>query len=340
VPDLLMTLSVPSGTHAIPQIVEHPTFHPCVRLARWHDHPGELSFVPPDGKFMLAGYEVNLLPGSDMASHTAKALNLPALVEVATSLGPSGADFEVRLTLSPLTNTQGSSASLAPPSRSERLGASHSRGPSSGRSTPNSFFASLTSVSSSGTATAPAMRDVEVTIPLPTAVRNVTDLRASRGEATFAPTEHEVSWRLSVKEAGSPGVATLKCSVVGPLGGESSLDDSGDVFDAANGEYVADDEIAYQAGNLGSSNKSVTKAAEKEDATDDERTRRRVLANKALMPTAAMLSFSVQGWLPSGVRVASLNIDHRRSRGLNESVRPVKGAKYIAISRRGVETRC
>ena len=62
VPDLLLTLSAPGGSLGISRILDLPVFHPCVRLARWREKPGELSFVPPDGRFVLAGYEVDLLP--------------------------------------------------------------------------------------------------------------------------------------------------------------------------------------------------------------------------------------------------------------------------------------
>jgi hypothetical protein len=59
-----------------------------------------------------------------------------------------------------------------------------------------------------------------------------------------------------------------------------------------------------------------------------------------MMPTSASVSFSVRGWLPSGLRVDSLVIDPQRSRGLGENVRPYKGVKYLCVSRRGVERRC
>jgi hypothetical protein len=62
--------------------------------------------------------------------------------------------------------------------------------------------------------------------------------------------------------------------------------------------------------------------------------------NASLMPNSASVSFSVKGWLPSGLRVDSLNIDPRRSRGLGEGVKPYKGVKYLCVSRKGVEARC
>lgn len=58
------------------------------------------------------------------------------------------------------------------------------------------------------------------------------------------------------------------------------------------------------------------------------------------MPTSASVSFSVRGWLPSGIRVESLTIDPRRSRGLGEGVRPYKRVKYLCVSKKGVERRC
>ena len=102
VPDLLLSLTSPGGKTAIQHAMELPSFHPCVRLAKWKERPGELSFVPPDGQFVLAGYECDLMPdvftGSaiDAKVSTAK-LNIPATVEVRTAQGPYGDEFEVRL---------------------------------------------------------------------------------------------------------------------------------------------------------------------------------------------------------------------------------------------------
>ena len=61
---------------------------------------------------------------------------------------------------------------------------------------------------------------------------------------------------------------------------------------------------------------------------------------KELMPTSASLSFSVKGWLPSGLKVESLLVDTKKSRGVGAEVKPYKGVKYLAVSRDGVEVRC
>jgi AP-3 complex subunit mu len=37
-----------------------------------------------------------------------------------------------------------------------------------------------------------------------------------------------------------------------------------------------------------------------------------------------------------GIKVDSLNIDQRRSRGLGESVKPYKGVKYLCVSNASV----
>ena len=58
------------------------------------------------------------------------------------------------------------------------------------------------------------------------------------------------------------------------------------------------------------------------------------------MPSAATVSFSVKGWLPSGIKVESLNVDQKKSRGLGGGVTPYKGVKYLCVSRKGVECRC
>lgn len=324
-PDLLLTLSTPGGKAATALALDLPVFHPCVRLARWRDKPGELSFVPPDGKFILAGYEVNLLPqasGGDFDLRSPSNLHLPVSIEVATSLGPSGADFEARLHLS------------------------HTFAGSSG---PASRLASRTSTpafGSAGSSSAPTLADVVVTIPISPAVRNITDLRASRGEAHFSPADHVVEWRVPTKDAAAAGSATLRCTVIGPLSNDADDDDDahatgGFRFDAASGEYDdRDEEAAYQSTSSYTEPLAVAVAKPNSDSRGEAQDHRRVAQNKPLMPHSARVSFSVKGWLASGVRVEGLVVDARKSRGLGEGVRPYKGVKYLTVSRGGVETRC
>ena len=318
VPDLLLTLSASGGRTAVDRAIELPVFHPCVRLARWKEHPGELSFVPPDGKFLLAGYEVNLLPStSNMNPKSNANLNLPASVEVSTSLGPTGSEFEVRLLLS--TTFAGASSTSSAPLR-PGLG---SRG--SGRSTP---------VFGGGSSSSPVLQEVVVTIPIPEVVRNLTDLRASRGEAHYTPAENMVEWRLPSKDAAMAGNATLHCTVIGPLSDDDEEDGAnGFHFDAAIGEYD-EKEDHYQS----SGPEPTTSLPTKEQ--QDQKDLRRVQQNTALMPSSASVSFRVKGWLASGLRVDRLYVDPLKSRGLGDGVKPYKGVKYLTVSKRGVETRC
>jgi hypothetical protein len=57
------------------------------------------------------------------------------------------------------------------------------------------------------------------------------------------------------------------------------------------------------------------------------------------MPRSISVSFSVKGWLASGIKVESLLIDTKRSKGLGDGVKPYKGVKYLTVSRQGVERR-
>ena len=318
VPDLLLTLSASGGKLGMEKAIELPVFHPCVRLARWKERPGELSFVPPDGKFMLAGYEVNLMPSNlDLKTWSNTNLQLPVSIEVSKSLGVTGTDFEVRLILSPIFPGAPSSAPASRPNLGTR---------GSGRSTP--IFGS--------SASGPALQDVVVTIPIPKAVRNITDLRASRGEAFFTPGDHVVEWRLPTKDAAAAGNATLRCTTVGPLTDDDVEDGaSGLSFDASNADYDAAKEETYQSSGLDTSKKG---AAAKDPS--QSRDQRRIQQNAPLMPSSASVSFSVKGWLASGIRVDGLMLDARRSRGLGEGVKPYKGVKYLTVSKKGVETRC
>ena len=323
VPDLLLTLSASGGKLGLEKAIELPVFHPCVRLARWKDRPGELSFIPPDGKFVLAGYEVNLLPAlSDMKSWSTTNLQLPASIEVLKSLGPTGSDFEVNLLLSPPMGT-GPTTNL-----SSRPGLGSARG--SGRSTP--VFGS-----SSATSTAPTLQDVLVSIPIPSEVRSVTDLRASRGEAYFTPADSVVEWRIPTKDAAAAGSATLRCTVLGPSGDQHEEEaTNGFRVDASGGEY--NEHETYQ--NSASDFTKTASSGKDERLQQGQRDLKKVDLNRFLMPRSASVSFSVKGWLASGIRVDGLVVDTRKSRGLGEGVKPYKGVKYLTVSRKGVETRC
>ena len=315
-PDLLLTLSASGGKLGMEKAVELPVFHPCVRLARWKERPGELSFVPPDGRFMLAGYEVNLMPSNlDIKSWSSTNLQLPVSIEVSKSLGPTGVDFEVRLFLSSTFPGASSSASASRPKLSTR---------GSGRSTP--IFGS--------SASGPTLQDLVVTVPIPGAVRNIMDLRASRGEAYFTPSDSIVEWRVPTKDAASSGSATLRCTVVGPLTEDGEDGANGFSFDPGNGGYD-EKEDAYQSSAIEPAKKPASVKGQKE-----YRDQRKVQQNLPLMPSSASVSFSVKGWLASGIKVDGLVIDARKSRGLGEGVKPYKGVKYLTVSKKGIETRC
>ncbi|KAI9768812.1 MAG: hypothetical protein M1840_004626 [Geoglossum simile] len=321
-PDLLLTLSTPGGKSNIERALELPVFHPCVRLARWRERPGELSFVPPDGRFVLAGYEVNLLPfnagkGPTSSAPDASNLQLPVKLEVRKSLGPSGADFEVRLSL-----TNSYPGWTVPPA----LGRVGGLGSRLGTSSP----------AFGGSSNAPMLDEVVVAIPIPEGVKHLADLRTSRGDAQYSPGDRFVEWRVPTTGGASAtigqGSATLRCSVVGIADDEDeepafSLEGFG-----GREEYTVED--AYQSTALG-----LPKQGENEQQ-QQQRDLRRIQQNATLMPSSANVSFTVKGWLSSGVKVDSLIINTRASKGLGEGVKPYKGVKYLTVSKGGVEVRC
>lgn len=314
VPDLVLNLSTPSGRQNVSSVMELPVFHPCVRLSRWREKPGELSFIPPDGRFVLAGYGVDLLPfqNGKVGSTSSSSLKLPVNLEVKTSLGPTGSDFEVRLFITKVSG-QGNSSTGGSSSRSS----SHAGGRGS------SAFSGLGGPQS-GSSASPTLEDLMVTIPLPSDVRNLSEIKASRGDTTYNPGENNLEWNIPAKEAQAGG-ATLRCTVVGPLSDDDDFEGNGFKLD---GGYDYDEE-PYQS-------EPVKKPAE----TSEQKDERKVAQNKILMPSSANVSFSVKGWLASGIKVESLNIDTRKSRGLGDSVKPYKGVKYLTVSKGGVEIRC
>ena len=323
VPDLLLTLST-GGKGAgmgnrgdqLRSVMERVVFHPCVRLNRWKND-GVLSFVPPDGRFALCGYEVDLLGASDMtiagSKNTLAHLGLPATVDVTTGLGAYGHEFEVRISQPSSGGRSAAAASLR-----SNLGASNR----SGSSKP----------ATAGDSKTPSIEDLSVHIPLPKAVRNVTELRPSKGEASWNPSEGGVEWKVPAKDFGSVG-AILRCTIQGPA---AAADEDGltNSLTATTYDYTDDEPSAYQASE---SEADGDKAAANGVNTSSEA---KAEKNRELMPTSATLSFGVKGWLASGLKVESLLLDTKKSRGLGPEVKPYKGVKYLTVSRQGVEVRC
>lgn len=327
VPDLLLSLSTGGkgagmGTRGdqLRRVMERAVFHPCVRLNKWKSE-GVLSFVPPDGRFALCGYEADLL-GAD-APLTSNAtnknsitnLNLPASIEVSTGLGSSGADFEVRVTPSASSATSVAAASLQS---------------NLGRSGTSAF---RTAGSTSGDSKNPSLEDLTVHVPLPSAVRNVSDLRASKGEAHWSPVEGYVEWKIPPKEFG-PSSAVLRCTIQGPLSDDDEDGKTGSVMNGMTATtYDYDEDSTYQQTQAESALSESNTGGRTSAASRTEK-------NKELMPTSATLSFNMKGWLASGLKVESLLLDTNKSRGLGADVKPYKGVKYVTVSRKGVEVRC
>ncbi|KAI8966669.1 Mu homology domain-containing protein [Daldinia sp. FL1419] len=313
VPDILLNITGPSGKHNLQSVMELPVFHPCVRLNKWKESPGELSFIPPDGRFILAGYEVDLLPFTNgkTGSLNSNSLRLPVSIEVKTGLGPTSSDFEVRLNINKSFGFSGSSTS----GLSSRGGGPGGRGFGS----PHP-----------GSAAAPLLQDLIVSVPLPSEVRNLSDIRPSKGDASFSPADGILEWHIPTKEL-SAGTSYygLRCSVQGPLT-EDQEDNDPNGFGFGK-DYSYDE--PYQSNTN-------EKPKNGEGGSDSEKDAKRIAQNKILMPSSASVSFSVKGWLSSGIKVESILIDPRKSRGLGEGVKPYKGVKYLTISKGGVEIRC
>ncbi|GAB1316274.1 AP-3 complex subunit mu [Madurella fahalii] len=322
VPDILVTLTGPSGKHNLRSVIDLPVFHPCVRLARWKEQPGVLSFIPPDGRFTLAGYEVDLMPfgeGGGVAGFGlgANPLRLPVSLEVKTGLGPTGSDFEVRLQLNKVFGSTGSTQPL------------RGGGPGGGGGMRGGFGVGQ----AGGGLASPSLHDLKVSVPLPADVRNLSEIRPSRGDATYNPGDRSLEWSISNKElAQGTSSFALRCTVVGHMAEdeEEEADPTGFGFNTGTNAYAYDDE-PYQS--VASPTKPVADTA----ADKDEK---RAAQNKILMPSSASVSFAVKGWLASGIRVESIVVDPRKSRGLGEHVKPYKGVKYLTVSKDGVEIRC
>lgn len=305
IPDITMNLTSPSGKHNLASVIDLPVFHPCVRLAKWKEQPGVLSFVPPDGRFILSGYEVDLLPFSNGKSGNlnSNSLKLPVNIEMKTGLGPTGSEFDVKVHVNKIFGSSGSSG----PTGFGRGGSS-----SGGRGNAPS---------------SPIMEDVVIVVPIPEDVRNLPDIRPTKGDATYSHSERQLQWHIPSKElAAGATYFSLRCTVVGQPTDE-------DEDNPMTSDYNYDE--PYQAEPAAA---KLDKAADQE--TGEDRDAKKVAQNKILMPSSASVSFTVKGWLPSGIKIESILLDTRKSRGLGEGVKPYKGVKYLTVSKGGVEIRC
>lgn len=94
IPDLQLILNTNGHNMGI------PTFHPCIRLDKWQNSPGLMSFIPPDGKCTLANYEIDL----DMLPQSNRVLKNIGIIQAdfKTDLGILGNEFEITLFISNL----------------------------------------------------------------------------------------------------------------------------------------------------------------------------------------------------------------------------------------------
>lgn len=275
---------------------------------------------------MLGGYETDLMPtnlNNDQPPSQSDRIFLPATVDLRPGLGNSGTEFEARLTLN--NNFPGVASSNKP-------GASRSAS-STG---PFSFGST-----SGGNSTAPSLEALTVTIPFPPEVRNVTELKPSRGEATFNAFDKVIEWKVPTKDGASiNGVAVLTGTVIGPLHASAIVNDGNDVEVSELGKansiagYYEDDAVADQT-DLQSQIRSTAASA----GTTISNGAKKSHANRLLMPRSIAVSFNVKGWLPSGIKVDALLVDVKKSKGLGDGVRPYKGVKYLTVSRQGIERR-
>ncbi|KAL2198225.1 Adaptor complexes medium subunit family-domain-containing protein [Corynascus similis CBS 632.67] len=332
VPDLVVTLTGPAGRHNLGSIIDLPVFHPCVRLARWREQPGVLSFVPPDGRFTLAGYEVDLMPltgGDGSAAYNlggANTLKLPVSLEIKTGLGLTGSEFEVRVQVNRVFGPAGSGQA----GRGGGFGVG-----SAGAGAGAKGFG--IGAPQPGTPGSPVLQDLAVSVPLPADVRNLSEIRPTKGDATYNPGDRALEWSISNKElAQGTSSFALRCTVVKQMTEDDDNQDSdptGFGFGSGANPYSYDE--PYQA-----SSPVINTTKEPATAGAGDRDDRRAAQNKILMPSSASVSFTVKGWLASGIKVESIHLDPRKSRGLGEGVKPYKGVKYLTVSKGGVEVRC
>ncbi|KAK6507191.1 hypothetical protein TWF481_005640 [Arthrobotrys musiformis] len=335
IPDMLLLLRTPTPRGGGGVTLEAPVFHPCVRLSKWNSQPGHLSFVPPDGKFVLASYEVNMLPDFSPSISSPQPFHLPLSVTTTTLKGPNSTEFEVKLTIpnsSPYSASQNSSASSQGTGSSAfaRIAAQ-----SAGSSIPSQFLHGASAGNSAGSSNNPVMENVAVHIPLPPHVRTLINTRASKGDFIHDTEKNQIHWRLP-NTAIIPGQTyTFKAEVVV----KSTYEDDGDGEDGeqSSGAKLSNYDNNYDAGTPKAVNSGATTPSAKEKEKEKKSPPSAQII--AAMPRSVLLDFTIRGALLSGLKVDSLNIVG--GKGLPESVKPYKGVKYISRAGDGsVEVRC
>lgn len=311
VPDLLLTLSAPGGGYGKKLAsVEFPVFHPCVRLSRWKERPGELSFVPPDGKFVLASYEVDLLPNHTFSTSLSKStqLQLPVTVEVKKGLGEYGSEFEVRVLVNSVPSGQQNSTLSSPFPRA--IGSRGGGSPAFG-----------------GSSNQPVVEDVIITIPLAPGIKTLMNTKTSRGE--WHHEKGTVTWKVPMTGGNlNTATATFRTGIVL----KTSMDE----------EWEDDNEDDDGTSNSGcdsgpGSAAGIPKMQNKKEDAEKARVHKRRARVEAMMPRSVLIHFSVKSWLASGVKVESLQVVH--GKGLGDGVKPYKGVKYMTKAGK-VEVRC
>ncbi|KAF3932144.1 hypothetical protein ABW20_dc0107886 [Dactylellina cionopaga] len=323
IPDMLLSLRTPTARGGGGVILEAPVFHPCVRLSKWNAQPGHLSFVPPDGKFILASYEVNMLPDFSPSPSAPPSFQLPLSVTMKSLQGPNSNEFEVRITI------PGSSpyCSALPQQSSGSSAFARIASQSGGGGIPSQFLQGASS--SAGSSSNPVMEDVAVNIPLPPNVRTIINTRASKGDFLHDTEKNHINWRLPNTAIVPGGSYTFKAEVVVKTTREDDDEFQGSQLSNYDNNYDASEKGGKNSAGSG----TVTPAKEKDKKTPPSA---QLIAS---MPRSVLLDFSIRGALISGLKVDSLNIVG--GKGLPETVKPYKGVKYMSRAGEGsIEIRC
>ncbi|OAL75115.1 AP-3 adaptor complex subunit mu [Trichophyton violaceum] len=241
------------------------------------------------------------LPGASQASALAKPLSQP----LATAPTVAGANAPaipwrrsgVRHTSNELFPGASSRSGGGGTGIGRNGGMGNSMGRGSGTSTPS--FLTI-----GGSSSSPSLDDVVVTVSIPPSVRNITDIQASRGEATFMPGNESLEWRVPTREKDGSisGIATLKGTILGPL---HELDDDDDIVDGDGTDrtrrLTSNPLRGYYDETLTGGASYQASGATTDDTPQPEKTEglsptvkqmRKKQANALLMPSSASVSFS------------------------------------------------
>lgn len=356
VPEVVLALN--TGSHSM----QYPAFHPCVRYEKFENfHPentpstknsislsnatagktATFSFIPPDGKFLLASYALDGVP-----------LGL-VQADLRTGLGPKRDEFEVRVwTLMSRETKYIENLALTIASPGDRVRTiktlrvttgdfSASSGAFGewrfGVKTPLGWNATLRGVLVKAEVEEDDDEEEEAAPPAPVTTTVASQLEYAVDEKLLGTSE------FTAIDSGGSSTSLAKPRTKKSASSLLALGPTEDLLDNDN-DSIAEEKKKKKKSKKKKSKKDAESAArhhlEKELSSPSPssslsfgaaRNQHAKKETKPIFPTHVTLSYKAIGQIPSGIKVQSLKITNARG-SADSATKPFKGVRYITLT--------